>query len=254
MSGEQFGLAFIEGLIARCLDGAAFEEIPGESGGPRLALKQAADPAVPAGHVRLWAARGDGLLDRMIHFRLLSAPVDTQLLFVFGRSDTAMPHFHAQVVQFSADGCVYNADLLPRLDAVDHPEYFRSVFGPLSKAYWRATKNIDNVCARAPANPALVPYLSPWGIATGSPTDRAELERVAPQLEAYAEHFLSLVNGFDVPDLDPGALRDRDRRHLDCFFDERLDPRAWKGVYRVIGERAGQHVRHLLKKQLRDIS
>ena len=160
-----------------------------------------------------------------------------------------MPHFHAQVVQFAPDACVFNTDFLPRLDPIDHPDYFTEVFAPLSKPYWRAVNDHDNVCSRAPANPAIAAYLTPWSIGVGRPTDRAELDRVAPQIEAFHEHYLRLADQLDYP-VDPDELRDRDRRHLDAFFSDKLDPRAWRGVYGLIGESAGQELKQLLKTGL----
>lgn len=245
-----FGLDFIEDLIARSQSERSFAEHTGSGGGPHRALVRADDPTQSAGYLRLWAATGDGRIDRMIHVRLRSDPVDTQLFFVFGRSDTAMPHFHAQVVQFSPDACVYNADWLPRLDPVDHPDYYTEVFGPITKAYWKAINDRENMCALAPANPAIAAYLSPWSIGVGQPTTRAELDTVTPQIHAFLAHYLQLAGGFEYPVDDGEALRARDARHLDTFFSDHLDPRAWKGVYGVIGEATGRELKQILKNSL----
>jgi hypothetical protein len=244
-----FSFDFIDAVATRSAAAIEFEERLGENDGPYLALRREDDATADAGFVRLWAAKDSAYVDRMIHVRLLSDPVDTQLFFVFGRSDTAMPHFHAQVVQFAPDACVFNADFLPRLDPVDHPEYFTQVFAPLSKPYWRAVNDHDNVCSRAPANPAIAAYLTPWSIGVGAPTSWAELDRVAPQIQAFHEHYLQLAIGLDYA-VDADALRERDRRHLEAFFADKLDPRAWRGVYGLIGEQAGQQLKQLLKTGL----
>ena len=97
-----------------------------------------------------------------------------------------------------------------------------------------------------PANPAIAAYLSPWSIGASRPTNAAELERVTPQIQAYLEHCLKLAGEFAYPAPDTELLRDRDRRHLGCFFDEQLDQRAWKGVYRLIGEERGHAMRTVL--------
>ena len=243
-----FGLEFIDGLVDRSCAAVAFDERTGDDGGPLRSLVRADDPQSGAGCVRLWGAAGR--IDRMIHVRLLAEPVDTQLLFLFGRSDTAMPHFHAQVVQFAPDQCVFNADFLPRLDPVDHPDYWESVFRPLSNPYWRAVNDTNNVCALAPANPFIAAYLSPWSIGVGRPTDRGELERVAPQIYAFLDHYLALAGSLDYDVDDGDALRERDARHLESFFADRLDPRAWKGVYGLIGQEAGHQLKELLKTPL----
>ena len=49
----------------------------------------------------------------------------------------------------------------------------------------------------------------------------------------------------------PEQLRARAFRHLNLFFDDRLDPRAWKGVYRVIGEDIGRRIKDIFKTELR---
>lgn len=245
-----FGFDFIEDLIARSQSEVSFTELTDSDGGPHRALVRADDPAQSAGYLRLWATPDDSRIDRMIHFRLRSDPVDTQLFFLFGRSDTAMPHFHAQVVQFGPDACVFNADWLPRLDPIDHPDYYTEVFSPITKAYWKAINDRNNMCALAPANPAIAAYLTPWSIGVGRPTTRAELDTVTPQIHAFLAHDLKLAGEFDYPVADGEALRARDGRHLDAFFSDHLDPRAWKGVYGIVGEATGKELKQILKSSL----
>lgn len=244
MKTPEFGYDFISGLARHCLDALPFTELTGADGGPLMQLTSVGDSPAEAGFVRLWS--GENLVDRMVHVRLQGTPVDTQLFFLFGNPAGVMPHFHGQVVQFAPDACVYNADLIPRLDPVDHPGYYELVMGPLTTPYWKATQKRENACASAPGNPAIAAYLSPWSIGAGRPTDRAELERVGPQVQAYLDHYLALARQLDYAPPDPELMRDRDRRHMGCFFDERLDPRAWKGVYRLVGDVAGQEIRRIL--------
>lgn len=250
MTSEEFGADFTARLIDRAAAAVRLEERHGEGGGPFLALRNVADGA-PAGALRLWAVADDTRLDRLIHFRLQSPPVDTHLLFLFGRADTPVPHFHGQVVQFGPDACVYNADVIPRLDPVEHPGWYREVYGPITRAYWRVATDAKNVCAMAPANPAIAAYLSPWSIAAGRPTNRAEIERVWPSVEAYLDHCLALSRSLAYAGPPPAALRERDRRHLEIFHGDELDPRAWKGVYRVIGEEIGHRVKAIFGTPLR---
>ena len=251
MSDNTFGLSFIQGLIDRSLERIEFVERTGDAGGPYLPLVKIKDASASAGYLRLWAAGDDSLADRMIHFRLQSDPVDTQLFFIFGRAGSAMPHFHAQIVQFAPDACVFNADWLPRLDPVEHPEYFTEVFGPITKPYWKAINDRENLCSLAPANPAITAFLAPWSIGVGRPTSKAELDRVGPHIVAFHEHCLDLAHDLKYAGPAPEDLVTRDRKHLDCFFDDKLDPRAWKGVYNVIGEEVGQRVKTLFKTNLR---
>ena len=151
-----------------------------------------------------------------------------------------------QAVQFPPAGFVYNVDFIPRLDPVDHPEWFDLVFGPLRRPYKKATSDADNSCAQAPANPALAVYMSPWGIAS-SQTDQAELERVTPCIVAYLEQYIALASQDSWSVTDPAAQSERDRRHLERFFADDLDPRAWNGVYRIVGDEAGLAIKALMQ-------
>ena len=251
MPDAPFGVAFIHELVERSLTSIEFVEQTAGSGAPLMSLVRADDPSVAAGYLRLWAADDDSLADRMIHFRLQSTPVDTQLFFLFGKTDTPMPHFHAQVVQFSPEACVFNADWLPRLDPVDHPGYYNEVFTPLNKPYWKAINDRENLCALAPATPAIAAFLAPWSIGVGRPTTKDELDRVGPSIGAFHAHWLAVAQKLEYRGSDPDSLRTRDQRHLDLFFDDQLDPRAWKGVYSVIGEDTGQEIKRIFKASLR---
>ncbi len=250
MSSGSFSLPFAEDLVARSLASLRFSEHTGNGGGPLLQLRTVNAPHADAGFLRLWIAEPGSLADRMLHFRLCAGPVDTQLFFLFGRADSVMPHFHAQVVQFSPDACVFNADFLPRLDPVDYPDYFRQVFHPLNMPYWKAINDYQNVCSHAPGNPAIATFLSHWSIGTSRPASANELVKVAPSIHGYLSHWLDLAGKlcFDAPDAD--VLRQRDAKHMGCFLDESLDPRAWKGVYTVVGNEIGQLIRQTIAQPL----
>ena len=248
MSDAAFGFAFINELVDRCQAELALVEQTGPDGGPLMCLTGTEDADWDAGFVRLWA--GKAPLDRMVQVRLRGDPADTQLFFLFARPTSVVPHFHGQTVQFAPDACIYNADLIPRLDPVDHPDYYQQVFGPITLDYWKATQSKDNACASAPGNPAIAAYLSPWSIGAGRPTNSAELQRVGAQIHAYLEHWLKLNRELDYPAPAAELMTDRDRRHLACFFDEELDTRAWKGVYGLIGKEQGHAVRQILMNNL----
>ena len=248
---QPYSLAFVESEIDKLLDRTGLIEEPGPDGGPYLPLTMSEQPEVSAGYVRLWRGADGSPLDRMVHMRLIAGPVETQLLFVFGRAATSMPHLHLQVVQFPPDGCVYNVDIMPRVDAVAHPDWFTRVYGGLRRAFRQATADIENTCARAHANPALAVYMSPWGIASAR-TDRAELERLAPQLQAYVDHYIELAGSGGWDAAEGEDLAARDDRYLKLFFADELDPRAWHGVYKIVGEARGGVIKGLLKNPLRD--
>jgi len=246
MSDLPFSLAFINSVIDDFAAEVDLKETEGPDGGPYLLLTHSDSPSDTAGYVRLWCAQGASPLDRMVHMRLIAGPVETQLLFIFGRADTCMPHLHLQVVEFPPDGCVYNVDLMPRLDPVDFPEWFTRVYSGLRRAYRQATGDGNNSCAQAPANPALAVYMSPWGIASGR-ANREELNRVEPQLRDYVSHYLSLAGQEDWASPAGVDTAERDQRYLELFFADELDPRAWHGVYKVVGEARGRVIKSLLR-------
>jgi hypothetical protein len=246
-----FGMEYIQSLIEKVVTSQAPTELTGKDGGPHMALSTAADSAIPAGQLRIWQGAGDSLIDRMIHFRLIRDPVDTQLFFLFGLAATPMPHFHVQVVQLGPDTCVFNADYLPRLDPIDHPDYFTEVFAPLTKPYWKAINDKQSACALAPGNPRIATYLSPWSIGSGRPTNHAEFAHATPLIDTFLSHYLDLASQMAYAGPPPDQLRDRNRRHLELFFDDSLDPRAWKGVYSVIGEPVGRKIKDIFKTELR---
>ncbi|MGI9309235.1 MAG: hypothetical protein ACR2P6_08225, partial [Gammaproteobacteria bacterium] len=168
-----------------------------DAGGKYFRELQNISDGSSAGFIRYWDSRNP-LLDRMVLVCLIGGPVKTQLLFLFGRAENTLPHFHGQLVQFPPDACVYNVDLLPRLDPVEHPAYFAEVMHPLSKPYLKAVSKKDNSCAQAPMNPALAAFMSPWGIGSGK-TDQAEVDRVTPLLNQYVEHYVQLASSLDYP-------------------------------------------------------
>jgi len=246
MSDAPYSLAFINSVIDDFTARSDLTETLGPDSGPYLLLTHSESPSDSAGYVRLWCAQGASPLDRMVHMRLIAGPVETQLLFVFGRADTCMPHLHLQLVEFPPDGCVYNVDLMPRLDAVDFPDWFTRVYSGLRRPYRQATGDRGNSCAQAPANPALAVYMSPWGIASGR-ANREELNRVEPQLRDYVSHYLALAGQDDWAPPSGVDTAERDQRYLELFFADKLDPRAWHGVYKVVGEARGRVIKSLLR-------
>ena len=73
-----------------------------------------------------------------------------------------------------------------------------------------------------------------------------------PNIVAFLEHCLDLAKDTELSGRPmPVLLTERDRKHLDSFFDDALDPRAWNGVYKVIGEDVGHHIKEIFKTRLR---
>jgi len=239
---ETPGAAFISELIAQVLAHTKLTEL-GNEDAPRMSLQN--PEGVDAGFVRIWQGSAASPIDRMAHVRLSAGPVQTQLLFIFSRNDSAQPHFHAQSVEFPPDGCVYNVDFMPRLD----PDYFTEVFAALTKPYLKATTKAENSCSKALMNPTIAPYLSPWGIVSQR-TDAAELLRVRPLLECYLTHYLYLLDTLEYAHASATELECRNKKHLQRFFDDDLDPRAWRGVYGLVGEPTGKAIKALLQTSL----
>ena len=240
------GAAFINDLIAQVCAHTALTELGSETA-PRMSLQNV--DGANAGYVRLWQGPTASPIDRMAHVRLSAGPVQTQLLFIFSRNQSAQPHLHAQSVEFPPDCCVYNIDFMPRLDAIEHPDYFVEVFSALTKPYLKATTKADNSCSKALMNPAIAPYLSPWGIVSQR-TDTAELLRVRPLLECYLIHYLYLLDTLTYAKASRAELERRNAKHLRRFFDDDLDPRAWRGVYGLVGETTGKAIKELLQTNL----
>ena len=213
-------------------------------GGAYLPLTSVGNDGADAGELRLWRAE-TGPVERMTYVRLLGGPVTTHLFFLNGRADQLMPHFHAQIISFPNEKCVFNTDLIGRLDPVNNPEHYQRVFHPLDKVYREATGNHQYTCASAPGNPALSVYLSPWGIGSGF-ADVAEFQQIRPALLKYLEHYLSLAgeSGWEpTPDTD---VVSRDFRHQELLLSDELDPRAWQGVYRIVGIESGHAIKKIL--------
>jgi hypothetical protein len=238
---------FIPAAIDRAMATGCFSEVHDPAGGPnspRLSLHVDGDTSQSAGWLRYWTGTESSPFDRMVCLHLVAGPALTQLLFVFGRPENTFPHMHAQVVGFPG-GLVYNVDLLPRVDAIDDFAWFERVFAPLRRPYRRAVSNSANSCAQAPANPLLATLMSPWGIASQR-TNAEEFARVEPQLREYIEHYFSLCDGGDWAAADPAGQAQRDTRHLSLFFSDELDPRAWNGVYKIVGTETGHTIKQLM--------
>ena len=95
-------------------------------------------------------------------------------------------------------------------------------------------------------NPAIANYLSPWGIVSHR-TDTDELIRVRPQLDQYLDHYLTLTKTLAYSEASPEELRGRNEAHLGRFFDDDLDSRAWRGVYKLVGEPTGLQIKSILR-------
>jgi len=243
-----FSLSLTEGYIDQLLAAADWQE-SGSREAPHLPLMAAENAGHSAGYTRVWQALRHPSLDRMVHTRLIAGPVETQLLFVFGKPESTLPHLHLQFVQYPPTGFVYNVDFLPRVDPALEPEWFEQVFGPLRRPFRKATSDKQNSCAQAPQNPALAALMSPWGIASGQ-ADQAEVQRVKPCIDAYLDHYCELINTDDWVPADKRQTAERDARHLQLFFADEMDPRAWNGVYRIVGEDAGRQIKSLFSTAL----
>ena len=63
---------------------------------------------------------------------------------------------------------------------------------------------------------------------------------------AYVDHYLALARTLNYAGPAGPELRARDQRHMRQLHSDELDPRAWKGVYRVIGEAVGHRIKDIL--------
>ncbi|MEC9374809.1 MAG: hypothetical protein VYA80_00400 [Pseudomonadota bacterium] len=241
---------FVTDAISSCEStGLLLEEFGKHNNDPYLKINFEEKPDLSAGWLRLWKSIDGSPLDRMVYLHLSAGPALTQLLFIFGKPESTFPHMHLQLVNLPGEGLVYNIDILPRIDPIEDFEWFNRVYRQLRRPYRKATQEEQNSCAQAPANPALAVLMSPWGIASQR-TDNDELLRVEPQLNEYMKHYLNLTSQSDWSSKDPSAQKQRDRKHLNLFLSDELDPRAWNGVYRVVGKKMGMQIKHIMLNPL----
>ena len=68
-----------------------------------------------------------------------------------------------------------------------------------------------------------------------------------PAIDSYLQHYLALAAEQSWDSDTPADIAARDARHMELFFSDELDPRAWNGVYRIVGEDIGRQIKNLIQ-------
>ncbi len=151
------------------------------------------------------------------------------MLHAFSPRSSQSPHLVCDMALLGHKLAV-GADLVPRTDPADTPEWATQVWGPLLPAHelYLATPGVrttTDVSAR------LRWLCSPWLITTSQGFENTDAaERI---LEALIDRFAEL-SGPPGPSAD-ALWADRDRRYLAALFAEETDP-VWEVMSELIGE------------------
>lgn len=233
--------------LARILDRFTLDEVTGDDGAAYLPLP---GPMPDAGGVcRVWT--GDGDIERMVYVGIAFPPaqLDSHMIFAFGRSTNALPHFTLDSI--SAPGTfAFHLDLIQRVDLGSNLAYMDGVYGPITDVNAKA-KQLEGL-SEAALSPRQLALMSPWMLA--SRADDAAFRAIREHIDAYFEQWATLVEqglpaGAD-PGLDGEALADRDRRNREALFNPDVDP-VWHQITPIIGEEnAGRIIEVLQGKPL----
>ncbi|RDI60569.1 hypothetical protein [Nocardia pseudobrasiliensis] len=188
----------------------------------------------PVGRLRV--LRG-GPIDKVVTVDLVAPRIglDSHMIFAFLPADSAVPHFTLDSVHASEHFAMH-LDLIPRVDLAVALEYLDAAFLPLTtplEAAWR----IEGVSPAA-VGPRQRAMMSPWMVVCRA--TEAAFEQLGPTVDAYVDHWLSLVDkGVPAVEVDTAA---RDRANRANLFSPQVDP-VWAQVARLLGARQAEHVR-----------
>lgn len=241
-------------LTARAQEKLGLRRIESADGKPYLTLYSPDDPSQQAGFVEVLAGDDSHAVDRVLHIWLggPGARVDTNLFWLFAKSDSALPHYHAQAVHMPGDLFVYNFDLMPRVDLAVNEPYWKQVFSPLDEAHSKFVRDPAKVATRLPMPPGTGIYMSPWGIAAMR-APQSELEAATVLWTQYLDRCLDLAHAKLDTDADAASLLKRDRALVAAHTSDEIDPRGWAGVARAAGTAATQRIKELMRGPLADV-
>jgi len=249
-----FAFEVTRALIQHANSKIALRRVAGPDDGPYLKLRSPNDASQVTGFVEVLAGDGSHAVDRVLHiwFGGKAARVDTNLFWLFSKTESALPHYHAQAVHMPGDLYVYNFDLMPRVDLAVNEPYWKRVFGPLEDAHARFVRNPERAATRFPIPPSTGIHMSPWGIA-GFHAPRAELEAAIPLWTMYLDRCLDLSTTRLEVDADVATLKRRDRALVAAHTSEEIDPRGWGGVARACGVEATERIKALMRGPLAEV-
>ena len=230
--------------LRQIVDRFALREVPGEDGGPHMALfSQAPMYEGRVGQVRLF--RGEPLF-QVVTSTIVVPPIglDSHMMFAFTPSDSAVPHFTLDSVK-AGDHHAFHLDLIPRLDLGAHLAYMDECFTPLSSAF--AKGEATDGFSKAQLSPRQCAIMSPWMLAK-----RATAEAFAAidaLVDEYLRHWFQLVEGgvTAAADVTAATLIERDRRNKAIIFNRDVD-KVWDQITPLIGADAAERQIELLRR------
>lgn len=232
-----------ERTLARVLDRFPVREITGEDGGAYLPLP---GPMPEAGGVcRVW--EGDGDVQRIVYVGIAFPPagLDSHMIFAFGRSTTAIPHFTLDSI--AAPGMyAFHLDLIQRVDLGANLGYMDAVYGELTEHY-RKAQELEGL-SEAELSPRQYALMSPWMLA--SRADETSFTAIEDHVQTYFDRWAKLVENGLPPEADHGLdgdqLARRDQRNRDALFNPDVDP-VWAQIEPIIGADASTRIREVLR-------
>lgn len=215
-------------------------------GGPFLV---AGDPESSTGVMRLFHGADDSPLDKIV-WTMLQVPargVTTCMIFAFTRPDSALPHFTLDCSDHAGGGHAFHLDLAPRVELATHVEYMDAVFDPLTSQY-EAAQAIGGLAPTRTTRRQFA-MMSPWMLVHLA--DATAFTEIPPIVEAYARHWLSIVDRGITDDvqatLTDTDLPARDRSFRRNLFSPEIDP-VWGRVDAMIGPEAAAVMRSTLSQ------
>ena len=219
---------------------APMNEVHGEGGGPHLRLLLRHPPHPEAGWMRLWDTPAGHAIDRVFHIWMGGRGNDMNLMYAMTRADSPVPHFLMHYNVNPGEIWSYHIDIVPKVDGIMYPEYWRAAMSPLSAI--TESKKIKAIPTRR-VQADRKQYLSTWGM-YGKEVDRDEYllmrDEVMPQ---YVQHFQMLVETFEFDAVPAAEMIDRNRKHMDILFDREMDLKGWGRLEALFGREAGDQLR-----------
>ena len=230
--------------LRQIVDRFALAEVPGEDGGPCMALfSRAPMYEGRVGQVRLF--RGEPLF-QVVTSTIVVPPIglDSHMMFAFTPSDSAVPHFTLDSVK-AGDHHAFHLDLIPRLDLGAHLAYMDECFTPLSSAFAKGEATAG--FSKAQLSPRQCAIMSPWMLAKRATA--AAFAAIDGLVDEYLRHWFQLVEGGVkmAADVSAATLIERDRRNKAIIFNRDVD-KVWEQITPLIGADAAERQIELLRR------
>lgn len=169
--------------------------------------------------------------------------LDSHMIFAFTPADSPVPHFTLDSVMAEPD-FAFHLDLLPRLDLGANIDYIWQAFSPLDPLYEEAS-HIEGL-RPARLTPTQYAIMSPWMLAYRA--DERAFQAIQGTVDAYLEHWFSLVDNGLTDFAAAPDLAQRDQANRDAIFNPKVD-KVWAQVERLLGAEMGERMRAILRNQ-----